>query len=626
MCGIAGSTNASEIFLDAARRLLRHRGPDADGVWTDSEDGLGLAHTRLAIVDLTPGGAQPMVSPDGRFVIAFNGEIYNHKELRAGLEAAGERFSSTSDTEVLLRLLARDGAAAIGELIGMFAFALWDRAEKSLLLARDRLGIKPLLYAPLAGGQLAFASEIRALKAHAGVALETDRAALSAYLACLYVPAPMTIHAGIRKLPPGHVLRWKDGETRIERYWSPAFAGGRSPGIEEAVEEILPLLRDAVRLRMIADVPVGCFLSGGIDSSVIAALMADETRRQGGPPVRSFTMTFDEPAYDERAAAAEVAAAIGSRHTEIPASPRLADGLDGYVAAFGEPFGNPTALLIDDLSRKAREHVTVALVGDGGDEVFAGYPRYKGGRLAPLYRRLPAWLRQGVVAPLAGLIPESTSGRHGWRRAREFLTDANLPPADMYAAWVEYFGPADRRDLLALDAPPPRPVAEIYRGAPSHDPLDAMQQTDLLTFLPGNLLAYSDAMSMRHALELRLPLIDHRLVEAVGKIAPDVRFKDGAKTLLKAVARRLLPASVVDRPKRGFNPPMGVWLKSDLKPMVDDRLTPESMRAAGLEWRPVERLLAEHRKGTRDHSLKVWALLVLDAWRRADAEAKPLPA
>jgi asparagine synthase (glutamine-hydrolysing) len=618
MCGIAGSTEADRSVLEAMKERLVHRGPDANGVWIDA-DGGGLSHTRLAVIDLSPGGAQPMVSECGRYVLGYNGEIYNYRQLRADLEATGERFRSTSDTEVLLALLRRDGADALGSLVGMFAFALWDRRERELLLARDRLGIKPLVYARLDGGGLAFASEIHAIKAHPGVDLEIDREALSEFLACLYVPAPRTIHRGIRKLPPGHLLRWRDGNVDIRRYWEPRITGERTPTVDEAVEEVLPQLRDAVVDRMVADVPVGCFLSGGVDSSVIAALMAEEVGRRNAPPVQSFTMTFDEAAYDERHAARRVAGHIGSAHTELPASSRLVEGLDDYVRAFGEPFGNPTALLVHDLSRKAREHVTVALVGDGGDEVFAGYPRYQGGLLAGRYRRLPRWMRRGVIEPASRLIPESTRGHHFPRRAREFLTGANLADADMYASWVEYFDPGERRALLGdEEAEPVRPIAELFRDSPSTHPLDAMQQTDLLSFLPGNLLAYGDAMSMQHALELRLPLIDHRVIEAVGRIAPALRFSGGMKTLLKAAARRLLPANAVERRKRGFNPPMGVWLATDLASRVDQRLTRETMAAVGLEWEPVAALLAEQRRGGRDHSLKIWALLVLDAWRRAE--------
>lgn len=620
MCGIAGLTHDRPGLLEEMAARLAHRGPDDSGIWRDAEAKAGLAHRRLAVIDLSAAAAQPMVSDCGRYVLVHNGEIYNFRELRQELEALGERFKSDSDTEVLLKLLRRDGEAALSRLIGMFAFAFWDTRERSLLIARDRLGIKPLVYAPINGGQLAFASEIHALRAHPQINVSLDFEAVSEYLACLYVPAPRTIHVGIRKLAPGHVLKWRNGKTEIKPYWQPRIAGEREIGLDEAVEEILPLLKRAVVDRMVADVPLGCFLSGGIDSSVIAAIMAEEAASQGAPPIRSFTMTFEEKAYDERDTARRVAGHISSNHTELPAGSGIVDRLDDYVRAFGEPFGNPTALLIDDLSRKAREHVTVALVGDGGDEVFAGYPRYAGGRMAQRYRRVPGGLRRGLIAPLAELIPESSRGRHGLRRAREFLTGANLPDAEMYASWVEYFSPEERHALMGEGGgPASRPIARLYERAPSSDPLDAMQQTDLQSFLPGNLLAYGDAMSMQHALELRLPLIDHRLIEAVGRLAPELRFRDGLKTLLKACADRLLPAEIVNMPKRGFNPPMGIWLKTDLAPMVSERINRDSMHAVGLDWPAVKTLLDEHHGGRRDHALKIWSLLVLDAWRTSVA-------
>lgn len=621
MCGIAGTTRAEAACLAAMVGRLSHRGPDASGQWRDDAAGLGLGHARLAVIDLSEGGAQPMASPCGRWVIAFNGEIYNHAELRAGLEAAGESFRSSSDTEVLLRLLMRRGLDALPLLAGMFAFALWDRELGDLLLVRDRLGVKPLVYAPLADGGLAFASEIHALRAHPGIDLSLDRDALSDYLACLYVPAPRTIHAGIRKLPPGHWLRWSRGKpVGTGCWWTPAYTGGRAPTLDEAVEELQPLLARAVTDRLVADVEVGCFLSGGIDSSVIAALMAAEVKRRGGPAPRTFTMTFEERAYDESEAARGVAAVLGTRHTELPARPQAAGFLDRMVTLFGEPFGNPTALLIHDLSRKAREHVTVALVGDAGDEVFGGYPRYHGGLLAERYgRAVPAALRR-LAAGCASLIPESSSGHHGWRRAREFLSAGGLPAAERYASWVEYFEPAERAALLGLQTAPTRPIAELYRHAPSPHPLDAMQQTDLLSFLPGNLLSYGDAMSMSVALETRMPLLDHRVVEAVGRLDPGLRFRHGKKTLLKAVARKLLPAEVVDRPKLGFNPPMGVWLGAELKPLVAERLTPTRLAELGIAWAPVSRLLDEQKGGRRDHSLKIWSLLVLEAWDRGRGE------
>ncbi|MBM3561304.1 MAG: asparagine synthetase B, partial [Alphaproteobacteria bacterium] len=336
----------------------------------------------------------------------------------------------------------------------------------------------------------------------------------------------------------------------------------------------------------------------------------------GGPPVRTFTMAFSEAAYDERAAARAVARHIGSTHVELAAEANLGGRLDAVVRSFGEPFGNPTALLVDELARTTREHVTVALAGDGGDEVFAGYPRYRGGVLARRYRRLPRWLRRSVLRPLARFIPESASGRHGLRRAREFLSSADRPDAEMYAAWVEYFTPAERGALLGEAVPAASPIAAAYAEAGSGDPLDAMQETDLRTFLPGNLLAYGDAMTMRRSLELRLPMLDHRLVETVGRMAGAVRMEGGGKAILRRIAERLLPPAVVDRPKIGFNPPMGVWLKRDLAPLVRERLTADATAAVGIAWEPVRRLIAEHGRG-RDHTLKIWSLLALDAWRRA---------
>jgi asparagine synthase (glutamine-hydrolysing) len=595
MCGIAGGTAVAPEVLRTMLARVAHRGPDADGTW--QEGGVGLAHARLAIIDPSPDARQPMLSPDGRLVISYNGELYNYRALRAELEAVGERFATQSDTEVLLRLLAREGEAALPKLVGMFAFALWDRENEALLLARDRLGIKPLVWGEVPGG-IAFASEIRALEAHPGIDLTLDREALSQYLACLYVPAPLTMRKGIRKLPPGHLLRWQRGVLEgPAAWWRPRVTGDRHLSLDEAVEEVLPVLRRAVRDHLVSDVPVGCFLSGGIDSSVVAALVAET-----GPP-RTFTMTFAEPAYDERDAAAVVANHVHSWHTELPASPEVDLAL--LLDRFGEPFGNPTAFLVADLARKAREHVTVALVGDGGDEVFGGYPRYEGGLLAQKWRHLPRPLRRAAAAA-SRFIPESRAGRHSLRRAREFLVAADLPDAEMYASWAEYFTPGEREEMLGFAAG--SPIAARYLVASSPHPLDAMQETDLATFLPGNILAYGDAMSMARALELRLPLLDHRLVEAVGRFPPALRQR---KRLLRAVARRLLPAEIVDRPKRGFNAPIGLWLEGPLKPLAEAHLRPERLERLGIAWAPVKRLLSER---GRDHSVKLWGLIVLSAW------------
>jgi len=622
MCGIAGSTGADSTVLTAMARRLSHRGPDGTGVWTDPDSGVGLVHTRLAIIDLSPGGAQPMTSPCGRWAIAFNGEIYNYRELRQALEEKGESFVSRSDTEVLLRLLTTEGLECLDKLAGMFAFALWDRQAKTMTLVRDRLGVKPVVYAPLPGGGLAFASEINALRCHSGIDLSWDAEAMSQYLACLYVPAPLSMHKGIKKLPPGHWLVWKDGAISTGRWWRPGFGQGQEMTDDEAVEAVMPVLQRAVARRLVADVEVGCFLSGGIDSSVIAALMTRERRMQGLPAPKTFTMTFDEAAYDERHEARLIAGHLETEHRELPAQANLADYLPAMVTAFGEPFGNPTALLIRELSRQTRQHVTVALAGDGGDEVFGGYPRYKGGILADFVSAFTPRPLRWTAAKLAALIPDSQSGRHSRRRAREFLSALAMTQPDRYAHWVEYFGPDERKALLKLARLPRRPIADIYREQDLSDPLDAMQSTDLLSFLPGNLLAYGDAMSMSVALEVRLPLLDHDVIGTVAGISSKIRFAKGQKTVLKAVARRLLPPAIVDRPKLGFNPPMGLWLKRDLRTTVEERLTKQSMERLGLDWTAVSRLLAEQRQGYRDHSLKVWALLVLENW----ADSNPNPA
>ncbi len=610
MCGTAGLSSATPAVLDEMVERLAHRGPDGHGTWTDPDSGLGLVHTRLAIIDLSPGGHQPMSSQDGRYVLVFNGEIYNHRALRAELERQGESFQSTSDTEVLLRLLMRDGHLALPKLEGMFAFALWDRKHKELLLARDALGIKPLLYAPLPDKGLAFASELLALVHLPGVDTVIDREALSEYLACLYIPAPRTIYAGIKKLPPGHWLSWKPGqEAQTGVWWTPRYHGGSHiHRIEEAVEHLMPHLRRSVRGCLVSDVEVGCFLSGGIDSGVIAALMAEAAQIDQAPPPRSFTMTFEEGLYDEREAAAITARHAGTRHQELPAIPRVVDSLPALVRAFGEPFGNPTALLIYELSRRARSEVSVALVGDGGDEVFAGYPRYQGALLADrVLGLIPGPLRKS----LASFIPESQSGFHALRRAREFLSSPS-DPGERYASWVEYFSPEERRQLLGLETEPQRPIADLYRSLDRGTILDTVQQTDLMSFLPGNLLSYGDAMSMAHALELRLPFLDHRLVEAVGALPASLRFAEGKKTLLKACAQSLLPKEIVNRPKLGFNPPMGMWLQNELKPLVRSYLTADRMARLGLQWEPVRTLLRERH---RDNSLKIWALLMLSAWQ-----------
>ncbi len=649
MCGIVGYVGAFRPPLERALAALRHRGPDDAGLWRGrlGEAEAGLAHARLAVLDPSPSGKQPMESADGRLRVVFNGEIYNFAELRAELERGGASFRTRTDTEVLLEGYRRWGDDVLSRLRGMFALALLDHERGRALLARDRLGIKPLYYSlaprPLAsaslgegeraagGGEpapLLFASEAKGVLELLPERPGIDLRALRDYLTYLYVPYSRSIHAGLSQLPPGHRLIWEKGRVSIDRWW-------RLPPVErprprqEIVRELRSLLEETVRLHLVSDVPLGAFLSGGLDSTTLVALMA----RAGARPVKTFCMTFEPGAglYDEREHAREVATRYGTDHTEIPVRPDVAELLPASVRSFDEPFGNPTALLVNALSRETRRHVTVALAGDGGDEIFLGYPRYQGAAVAALYGRLPRRARAFAAETLAPRIPESTRGRHGLRRAREFLSAGTLPPDEAYAGWVTYF---TEREQAALLSP------EILRATAGHDPLwhlraalapgderglvDRCQAIDLATFLPGNLLTYSDRMSMAHALEVRVPFCDHALVEFMARIPASEKLRRlQAKSLLREAVADLLPPGVRRRRKLGFNPPVGIWLNGPLRPMLDDLLSEERLRRRGIfEPAAVRRLVDEQRSGRRDRSLPLWALLHFESWAEAQESAR----
>lgn len=629
MCGITGAApGIAPELLRAMTDALAHRGPDGEGYFASPQCSLG--HRRLAIIDLRTG-AQPMTTPDGRFTIIFNGEIYNYRELRGELEELGDVFATQSDTETLLLACARWGHDAITRLRGMFAFALWDAHTETLLLARDRLGLKPLYYT-LADKRLLFASEIKALLAHPAVSRELNPQAVDDYLTYLYVPAPQTIFQQIRELPPGHWLEWRNGVLRIERYWDALPAPSAAPESQLA-DELLHTLEEAVRLRMIADVPLGAFLSGGVDSSSIVALMAQSS----GEPVRSFSLGFGAGAehYSELEYARLVSARYRTEHRELEIQPQCADLLPRMVAHFDEPFGNPTSLLIYELSALTRRHVTVALAGDAGDEVFLGYPRYRGVRLRQSLNALPMPLRR-AMAWAGDQIPEHTNGFHARRRAREFLSTAAAPWQQAYAEWVSYFTPAMRGALYDGDfraAVGDYDSGEFLHGwfarVAGAEPLAQVSYVDLHTFLPHNLLEYGDRMSMAHSLEVRLPFTDHKLVEFAMRLPAAMKLRGRAtKYLLREAMRPLLPAPVLTRSKLGLNPPLGIWMRRDLRGLMESYLSPEAVRRRGW-FRPqaVEQFVCDFRNGRRDFSLHLWALLVLEEWCRQylDGRAAPQP-
>jgi asparagine synthase (glutamine-hydrolysing) len=626
MCGIVGwvgrgsaAPAGKEPDLDRAIASLRHRGPDAQRGWRAEAGGrrVLLGQTRLAILDLSEAGAQPMVDRSGRVVIVFNGEIYYHRALREELEGAGVVFRSTSDTEVLLEGYLRWGRDVLPRLRGMFAFAVWDGREESLWLVRDRLGIKPLFVAPVPGG-LAFASEIKALFA-LGLERRLARGAIDRFLTYLYVPGPETAFEGVQEVLPAHALVVdRHGEVRETRYWDVPEVSSARVDPRALAREVRSELETVMSQHAVADVPVGAFLSGGLDSSTIVGLM----QRRSSTPLRTFCMTFGEGAqlYDERTYAREVAAWFGTEHTEIAVEPKLVELLPRMFAHFDQPFGNPTALLSYELSRLTREHVTVALAGDGGDELFLGYPRYAGVALASAMRWIPETLRRSVADVVAPRIRESVSGAHAYRRAREFLDTTTLSLEQRYQRWVGYFEAGERRALVRPEhlavRPPEAFLADLFASRQGGSDAERASYVDLRSFLPNNILAYGDRMSMAHGLELRVPYCDHVLVERVARIPASVRMPHlSMKKLLRDAVRDLLPPRILRRPKLGFNPPIGIWITRDLASLVDRYLSDEAVRRAGvLQPAAVAALLGELREGRRDVSLKVWALLVTQAW------------
>ncbi|MCG3199394.1 MAG: Asparagine synthetase [glutamine-hydrolyzing] 1 [bacterium] len=617
MCGIVGIAGFEDRELVREMTAsLSHRGPDGEGFLFDPEVSLG--HRRLAIIDLS-GGAQPMSTSDGRAWVSFNGQIYNYRDLMKELESEYS-FRTHCDTEVLPVLYSKFGQEMVHRLRGMFAFAVWDRTDKTLFLARDRIGIKPLYYAVL-GSRLLFASEPKAILRCAEVSREIDPVALDAYLSLLYVPPPYSIYRGIRQLPPAHTLTWRAGEVEVRKYWDAEPRPDFSRTDEEWAEEIAPILEDSIRMRMMSDVPLGAFLSGGIDSSTIVSVLA----REGSKPVETFCIGFGEEgrAYEERPIARRVAGFFNTNHHEMEITLDLLSGLEGMVRAFDEPFGNPTAMLTSELSRFTRQFVTVSLAGDGGDEMFGGYPRYQGMAWSEKLRSIPGPLRRLMASWVGGR--ESSTARNYRRWARQLLEGCDYPAAERYSRWVGYRGPEERDRLLSpalreevRKAGRIEPVIELFNAPSRGGGVERSVYSDLHGFLPENVLRYSDRMSMAHSLEARVPLTDHVLVEAMMRIP--ARRQVGllaSKRLLRKVMKGKLPEEVLARKKLGFNPPMGVWLQEDSRKLLSEWLHPDVLRRRGLlEASEVNRLVEEHRTRRRDHGLPLWSLVVLEAWMR----------
>lgn len=619
MCGLSGVLNldgasVSPEVLDAMNAALVHRGPDQGRAL--ALGACGLASRRLAVLDLSAAAALPMQSADGAITVAYNGEIYNHLELRPPLEKRGHLFRTTSDVETLIALYREHGPRCVEHLRGMFAFALWDAPRGRLVLARDRLGKKPLYFYRDAR-RLAFASEIKALLRHPAVPRRFARAQLPLLLAYGYVPAPQTAFEGIEMLPPGTLLVVEDGAIRQETYWSPPPAAPADPAarLEDWIEPLRAGLDEAVRLRLISDVPLGAFLSGGLDSSLIVALMA----RHLSEPVKTFAIGFSgEFSFDETQHARRVATLLGTEHHEFVVEPDAIALLPFLVWHHDQPFADSSAIPTYLVSKHTRQHVTVALSGDGGDELFAGYERFYAAHLVARYRRLPGALR-GAIAWAADRLPETTSYRGPAQRIRRFVSGAARSPEAAYFSFVRLFDDAQIAALLG-GAPDPGPVEHFLARVPGDDrDLTArLLDANLITYLPDDLLIKADRASMAASLEARAPFLDHRLVELAAAMPSNLKLRGATtKAILKEAARGILPDAIIDRPKHGFGVPVGRWFRAELAPYAREILLDPAAQARGL-FQPgaVEALLDEHTRGRRNHGQRIWLLLTLEWWHR----------
>jgi asparagine synthase (glutamine-hydrolysing) len=622
VCGIAGMVDraggAEEALVTAMCDRIVHRGPDARGIHVDGTAALGSQ--RLAIIDVA-GGEQPILSEDGQVAVVMNGEIYNFVELRERLRARGHVFSTGSDAEVLVHLYEDLGDELVHELRGMFAFAIWDARRERLLLGRDRVGKKPLFYAARAG-RIAFASELAALLADQSLDTAIDPHAIDAYLALQYVPHPLSIFGSVRKLPPASTLSFDGGGdgVRVERYWRLGY-GEKLDGIgeEEAAELVREQLDDATRIRLMSEVPLGAFLSGGIDSSAVVAFMA----RHASEPVKTFSISYGEADFDEARYARLIAEHFGTEHHEFRVEPHALSILPRLARHYGEPFADPSALPSFHLAELTAQHVTVALNGDGGDEAFAGYQRYA--RMASLarLRRAPRPLRTAAAA-FAGLL-EQDGGEAQLRRRLGVVGRALVEPEPLvYANFVRPFDAARRARLLSpelraqLDGQLAEGFLEEAWSGAAPNGLDRLLAVDIETYLPGDLLVKIDIATMAHSLEARSPFLDHRLLELAARLPPEMKLQRGSgKRILKRALRGIVPDVVLDRPKMGFGVPLKHWFRGELAELPRELLLdPAAHCREYLDGGEIERLLAEHAAGDYDHAHRIWVLIQLETWHR----------
>ena len=631
MCGIVGKVmtpgcgSVDRHLLERMCAALEHRGPDSRGLFQQDEAGLGIQ--RLRVVDLVTGD-QPISNEDGSVTVVLNGEIYNFQELRKDLQCRGHRFATQGDTEVIVHLYEEHGIDCVRYLQGMFAFALWDQRRRRLLVARDRVGKKPLFYA-LGPEGLTFASELRALLEDRTIPRELDTSAVDSFLAYGYVPAPLSIFAGVSKLPPAHTLVLERGELTLNRYWQLDYsrkAEFKDP--RELHEALLEHVRVATRRRLIADVPLGAFLSGGIDSSAVVAAMAEAS----SGPVKTFSIGFDHDEFDELRYARKIAELFGTDHHEFVVRPDAVEMLPKIVRHYGEPFADSSAIPSFYLAELTRQHVTVALNGDGGDELFAGYTRYVSNRLAAGLERLPAPLRRFAADRARGLGGgEVTSVAN---KARRLITGLALSPAARYESYMSAFDQSQRTNLYTHEFAATVDqsfttgvIADPWGKASGEDVLDIMLEVDVATYLPGDLITKIDIATMAYALEARSPLLDHELMEFAASIPAEMKV-DGRekKWVFREALRDWLPSDILDRPKQGFTVPIAHWLRGELRDLAREVLLDRDSLGRGYFRREaVQSMLDRHSAGADEETKRLWALFMFELWHREFVDGTTTP-
>ena len=620
MCGIVGIVRndgkpVDEQLLARMNDAIRHRGPDEDGFYVNGS--VGLAMRRLAIIDLK-SGQQPIHNRDRSAWIVFNGEIYNYLELREKLEKLGHTFYTNSDTEAIVHAYDQYGVDCPKHLRGMFVFAIWDERTQELFLARDRVGKKPLLYAEV-NGQLIFGSEFSALLLHPDISREIQPEAIDYYLSFMAVPAPLTVYKSIRKLEPAHWLRWRNGNVERQRYWEPDFTKKIDISEEEAGERTVEILRDAVKVRLMSEVPLGAFLSGGIDSSAVVALMSQESSER----VKTFSIGFDEQDFSELHHARRVAEHVGADHHEFIVRPDAVEVLPTLVDHYGEPYADSSAVPTYYVAKETRKHVTVALNGDGGDESFAGYERYIAMGLTEKYRMIPSFLRESVIRQAVNLIPTDPTKRSKIKSAQRLLAVVAREKTGRYMHWMSTFNDELKGPLYTdlfreqtAGANATGILGNWFKRANGIGMVDALLLTDQMTYLPNDLLVKVDIATMAVSLEARSPFLDHHVIEFAASLPQNLKLRRlTGKYLLKKVLRKLLPSENLTRRKMGFGVPIGHWFRGKMQPFLREVvLSDKALRRGLFKPEAVKHLVDSHTRAERDYSHQLWTLLMLELW------------